>query len=83
MCVKSFSNPVCMNGVFLLVGFNKLGIIHCTYDIKKSKAINKIVFISLKIISTIANSVDPDVMPHYAAFHLGLNCLPKYAFRHQ
>ena len=28
-----------------------------------------------------ANSVDPDEMPHYAAFHLGLHCLPKYAFR--
>ena len=24
---------------------------------------------------TLANSVDPDVMPHKAAFHLGLHCL--------
>ena len=23
----------------------------------------------------------PDEMPHYAAFHLGLNCLTKYQFR--
>ena len=36
------------------------------------------VFISLKIHFVIANSVDPDKMLHYAAFHLGLHCLPKY-----
>ena len=24
------------------------------------------------------NSAGPDEMPPYAAFHLGLNCLPKY-----
>ena len=24
------------------------------------------------------NSADPDEMPHYVAFHLGLHCLPKY-----
>ena len=27
-----------------------------------------------------ANSADPDEMPHYAAFHQGLHCLPKYLF---
>ena len=26
----------------------------------------------------LANSADPDEMQHYAAFHLGLRCLPKY-----
>ena len=26
----------------------------------------------------LANSADPDEMQHYAAFHLGLHCLPKY-----
>ena len=41
---------------------------------------NTIVFFSLKIIFVLANSVDPDEMPHYAAFYLGLHCLPKYAF---
>ena len=25
----------------------------------------------------LANSVDPDEMPHHAAFHQGLHCLPK------
>ena len=30
---------------------------------------------------TLTNSVDPDEMPQYAAFHLGLHCLLKYPFR--
>ena len=29
---------------------------------------------------TFANCVDPDKMPPYATFHLGLHCLPKYMF---
>ena len=41
----------------------------------------KIVFLSLKIYFVLANSVDPDEMLQYAAFHLGLHCLSKYAFR--
>ena len=28
-----------------------------------------------------ANSVDPDEMQHYVAFHQGLHCLQKYSFR--
>ena len=36
---------------------------------------------SFKIVLVVANSADPDEMPHYAAFHLGLHCLPKYPFR--
>ena len=39
------------------------------------------VFFCLKIFFTFTNSVDPDEMPHYAAFHLGLHCLQKYSFR--
>ena len=30
---------------------------------------------------TFTNSVDPDEMQHYAAFHLGLYCLQKFSFR--
>ena len=37
--------------------------------------------LSLNIVFTIANSVDPDEMLHDAAFHLGLPCLQKYPFR--
>ena len=40
-----------------------------------------IVFFCLKIFITFTNSVDPDEMQHYAAFHLGLHCLQKYLFR--
>ena len=33
-----------------------------------------------KIFFTLTNSVDPDEMPHHAAFHLGLHCMlfPEY-----
>ena len=32
------------------------------------------------VVLILANSADPDEMQHYAAFHLGLHCLPKYPF---
>ena len=35
----------------------------------------------LKVCFNLANSVDPDEMQHYAAFHLGLHCLHKYPSR--
>ena len=34
----------------------------------------------VKIVSILANSGDPDEMLPYAAFHLGLHCLPDYLF---
>ena len=37
--------------------------------------------VSLKINFLLANSADPDEMPHHAAFHLGPHCLPKYLSR--
>ena len=42
--------------------------------------LKKNVFISLKCVLILVNSVDPDEMPHHAAFHLDLHCLLKYAF---
>ena len=39
------------------------------------------VFLSLKVVLILANCADPDEMQHYAAFHLGLHCLPKYHFK--
>ena len=33
-------------------------------------------FLSLKIDFVFANSADPDEMPNYAEFHLGLHSLP-------
>ena len=41
----------------------------------------KNIFLSQKINFALANSVDPDEMLHYAAFHLGLHSLLKYTFR--
>ena len=38
------------------------------------------ILFSPKIDLVLANSADPDEMPHNAAFHLGLQCLPKYQF---
>ena len=38
-------------------------------------------FFSLKIVFVLANSANPDEMPHNAAFHLGLHCSRKYQFR--
>ena len=29
------------------------------------------------LVSTLANSEDPDEMPHYVAFHVGLHCLQR------
>ena len=40
-----------------------------------------IVFLSLIISLVLANRADPDEMPHYVAFHLGLQCFLKYLFR--
>ena len=39
------------------------------------------VFFCLKIFLTFSNSVDPDEMQHFAAFHLGLHCLQNWSFR--
>ena len=39
---------------------------------------NKAKILSLFIIFVLTNSVDPDEMSYYTAFHLGLHCLQKY-----
>ena len=53
--------------------------------IEGSQAIisKNVIFLSLKIDSILANSADPDEMPPYAAFHLGLHGLPKYLMVHR
>ena len=33
---------------------------------------------SLVILFILANSADPNGMPRFVAFHLGLSCFPKY-----
>ena len=47
----------------------------------RENALNYDGFLSLKVVLILANSADPDEMQHYATFHLGLHCLPKYSFR--
>ena len=37
--------------------------------------------LSLKIDFVLANSADPDEIPHYAAIHMGISCLSKYPIR--
>ena len=37
-------------------------------------------FLSLKVVSILSYSENPDEMQHSAAFHLRLHCLPKYPF---
>ena len=44
------------------------------------KFLNYDAFMSQRIVFILANSADPDEMPHNAAFHQGLHCLPKYLF---
>ena len=58
-------NPLNFNGFIILVWYNELWIVHCTYlgvsgyNLKKKNCI-----LCLKIFFTFANSVDPDQMPH-------------------
>ena len=49
--------------------------------ISKVEFLNYDVNLSLKVVLILANSADPDEMQHYAAYHLGIRCLPKYPFR--
>ena len=60
---------------FHLVLYNKL---YTVYTEGSQVTIFKktIVLISLKIIFALANSADQDEMVQYAAFHLGIHCLP-------
>ena len=40
-------------------------------------SVYNIFFLSLKILFVFTNSIDPIEMPHYVAFHMGLNCLQE------
>ena len=43
--------------------------------------LKNIVLLSLMIDFVLANSSDADEMLHFVAFHLSLQCLPKYLLR--
>ena len=74
-------NPLCNKGFFLLVWCNRLGIVHCTFIGVSGYNFKKILHFLSEDLFYFSNSVDPDEMPHDAAFHLGLHCLQKYLFR--
>ena len=57
--------------------------VHCIYIEGSQVFLNKIVFFSLKTIFILVHSLDLDEIVHHAAFHLGLHCLPNYAFSSQ
>ena len=71
MCPCYAQIPCLTLNVLIDSFFNKHRMVH--YILLKCQ--NKIVFFSLKIIFVLANSVDPDEMHHYTAFHLGLHSL--------
>ena len=70
-----------LNPFIIMNSSNKLGIAHYTY-----LGVSGYDFFQ-KYCSLLSGdlfylySVDPDEMQHYAAFHLGLQCLQQYSFR--
>ena len=63
-----------MNSSFW-IDANKLGMVHCIIQGVTGLFSKQHCSFSLEIIFVLANSVDPDEMPHYAAFNLNLLCL--------
>ena len=59
-----YVNTICMG--LPILNFKGLQIKFLNYD----------VFLYLKVGLMLANSADTDEVQHYAAFHLGLHCLP-------
>ena len=61
--------------------YSDVGSIHIdTQSMDMAAFLNYDAFLSLNIVFILANSTDPDEMPHNAEFHHGLHCLPKYLF---
>ena len=50
------------------------------YKTQTNKGLNFNIFLPLMIVFILSNSADPGEMLPYAAFHMGLHCLPKYLF---
>ena len=63
--------------------FDTINLGRSILDIEESQVLNSkknCISSSVGCFSLEANSGDPDEMLHYAAFHLGLYCLQKYAY---
>ena len=52
----------------------------CTFTSVHCVFLNYDVVLSLNVVLFITNSVDPDEMLHYAAFHVDPQCLQNYLF---
>ena len=50
------------------------------FNVLLVKFLSNGVFMYLKIVFILVNSVDPDEMPPFVAFYLGRPCLLKYLF---
>ena len=46
-----------------------------------TKFLNLNIILSLNIVFILANSADPNEMPHYMIFHRGFHNLQKYPYR--
>ena len=66
------------NGIYHTATYNKVGMVYL-YIEGSQVIVKKNLF--LKMYFVLANSADPDEMPHDVAFHLGLHCLPSNLFR--
>ena len=75
--------PLYSDGVSHIDKSNKSGIVFlCLKGLQASiSQLRCMSVMSLIIVFTLTNSVDPDEMPHNAAFHQVLHCLSKYPFR--
>ena len=47
---------------------------------KDSRSFKIMMYSVINMYFILANSADPNEMSHYATFHQGLHCLPKYLF---
>ena len=74
-------NPMYTYGLFHLVRYNKLEIVHCIYLGVSGYNLKKNCILLSEDLFPITYSADADEMLQYAAFHLGLPCLLKYLFR--
>ena len=71
-----YTNPFQINGFFHTIKSGR-SIVY----IEGLQFPKNVVFLSLKIFFLLANSVGPDEMLHYTAFHLGLYCFVKISVK--
>ena len=73
-------HPLQPNGLFHKATYNKVRMVPYSHIELSQVMIKSIVFFLSEDIFCLSKQCRPDEMPHHAAFHLGLRCLPKYPF---